>query len=90
MVVDLAIIFFEFCKCRDNFNFPKAWLTKNILANLSLLCLFYYNEKKIALLAVVSTLFVILAIELMEHLHGKNEESPSKRVKPAAQSSYRH
>lgn len=64
-------------------KYPKVWVVKHVLANLSLLVLYYFNERKLALLGVVGVTFLSILIEIVEHANEGTAEEPSKRVKPA-------
>lgn len=44
-------------------------MVKHILANLSLLVLYYFNEHKLALLGVIGLTFLSILIEIVEHMN---------------------
>lgn len=65
-------------------KYPKVWVVKHVLLNLSLLVLYYLNERKLALLGVVGLTFLSILIEIVEHVNEGSADEPSKRVKPAS------
>ncbi len=61
-IIDECIVGFEFYKGKEGLLFPRVYLAKNTLANLCLVFLYYFNEKKIAIFSVISVIFIIIFV----------------------------
>ena len=69
VIVDFAIISTNYRKESNKMAYPKIWLSKGTLSNFALILIYLIGEKKLVLYVVISTIFLIILLEFIEHYY---------------------